>query len=616
MKKLFKIKMKEETNNNNNNSNVTLNIEKITKEKEEENLDNKNTTIFLNKKRNKDNNEENENEEKEKDDNITNLNSNEEKGEIINNEEEEENEKIENLENENETILKPLMKDCFVSFELFQKLISEKLSSKRLRNLYEQYEIEYMKNIKNEFFQEHKYDEWFKEKFHPFYIPEIKKYLIEQCQRLYIKFQNELKEIENKIKLELIFDDLKNINIEFYEYSNDENKKNFTEKSMKDFSNTNINNNINKNFSNTPYYAFEKEKRRLNFFLLSKNITRNEILDFTKETNGFEFISLSYPIRDKDFSRFCFLYYDNEENTKNALEKINKMINENENLKKIYPKITEESKIKIRVTPPLFDNRIEEDLNYSKQIIEIFDKEFNIENNSIFINENNRSKENQLDIQILYLRRVHGFCYYCIKKFDDEGNLSYYCDDIHLRNYKKLGKRIDIINKNDLLNEIIFDQFFTNKIQLYLKSINKKQTFTIYEENIIPENLINNMKDLYFEDLTEIENESLYICKVCGKYFENKNYLRKHFDNIEFEMLENNIKDEILENAEKENFLMYDRSNEFMDSIKIITNENDYNNKEYIFNYKYKYNNNYIDYDDPDNFEENKNDNFISYESL
>ena len=616
MKKLFKIKMKEETNNNNNNSNVTLNIEKITKEKEEENLDNKNTTIFLNKKRNKDNNEENENEEKEKDDNITNLNSNEEKGEIINNEEEEENEKIENLENENETILKPLMKDCFVSFELFQKLISEKLSSKRLRNLYEQYEIEYMKNIKNEFFQEHKYDEWFKEKFHPFYIPEIKKYLIEQCQRLYIKFQNELKEIENKIKLELIFDDLKNINIEFYEYSNDENKKNFTEKSMKDFSNTNINNNINKNFSNTPYYAFEKEKRRLNFFLLSKNITRNEILDFTKETNGFEFISLSYPIRDKDFSRFCFLYYDNEENTKNALEKINKMINENENLKKIYPKITEESKIKIRVTPPLFDNRIEEDLNYSKQIIEIFDKEFNIENNSIFINENNRSKENQLDIQILYLRRVHGFCYYCIKKFDDEGNLSYYCDDIHLRNYKKLGKRIDIINKNDLLNEIIFDQFFTNKIQLYLKSINKKQIFTIYEENIIPENLINNMKDLYFEDLTEIENESLYICKVCGKYFENKNYLRKHFDNIEFEMLENNIKDEILENAEKENFLMYDRSNEFMDSIKIINNENDYNNKEYIFNYKYKYNNNYIDYDDPDNFEENKNDNFISYESL
>ena len=124
------------------------------------------------------------------------------------------------------------------------------------------------------------------------------------------------------------------------------------------------------------------------------------------------------------------------------------------------------------------------------------------------------------------------------------------------------------------------------------------------------------MKELYFEELIEIKNDLLYICKVCGKSFENKNYLRKHFDNIEFEMLENNIKDEILENAEKENFLSYDRSNEFMGSIKIINNENDYNNKEYIFNYKYKYNNNYIDYDDPDNFEENKNDNFISYESL
>ena len=605
------------TEENNNNSNLTLKTEKITIEKEEENLDDKNSNIFLNKKRKNDNKEENEEEkEKEKDDNITKLNSNEENGEIINTEKEEENENYDNLENENEKILKPLMENSFVSFELFQKIISENLSSKRLRHLYEKYEKEYMNNIKNEFFEEHKNDEWFKEKFHPFYIPEIKKDLNEQCQRLNTKFQNELKEIENKIKLELIFDDLKNINIEFYQYSNDENKKNFTEKSMKDFTNTNINNEINKNFSNTPYYAFEKEKRRLNFFLISKNITRHEILNFTKETKGFEFISLSYPIRDKDFSRFCYLYYDNEENTKNALEKINTIIKEDENLNKIFPKITEESKIKIRVTPPLFDNRIEEDLDYSKQIIDIFDKEFNIENNSIFINENNRNKENQLDIQILYLRRVHGFCYYCLKKFDDEGNLSHYCDDIHLRNYKKIGKRIEINNKNDLLNEIIFDQFFTNKIQLYLKSINQKKILNIYERNIIPDNLINNMKELYFEDLIEIKNDCLYICKVCGKSFENKKYLRKHFDNSEFEILENNIRDEILENAEKENFLSYDRSNEFMGSIKIINSENDYNNKESIFYYRYKYNNNYIDFDDPDNFQQNKIDNFISYESL
>ena len=61
---------------------------------------------------------------------------------------------------------------------------------------------------------------------------------------------------------------------------------------------------------------------------------------------------------------------------------------------------------------------------------------------TIFDNENNRNKELQLDIQLLYLRRVHGFCYYCLKEYEDERNLATKCDNAHLRNYKKIGKRI------------------------------------------------------------------------------------------------------------------------------------------------------------------------------
>ena len=57
-----------------------------------------------------------------------------------------------------------------------------------------------------------------------------------------------------------------------------------------------------------------------------------------------------------------------------------------------------------------------------------------------------RAKEYQLDLQILYLRRVHGFCYYCMEEYDDERMLTTRCDNSHVRNYKKLGSRKDEVS--------------------------------------------------------------------------------------------------------------------------------------------------------------------------
>lgn len=52
-----------------------------------------------------------------------------------------------------------------------------------------------------------------------------------------------------------------------------------------------------------------------------------------------------------------------------------------------------------------------------------------------------RSREYQLDLQLLYLRRVHGFCYYCLEEYEDERMLATRCDNIHLRHYRNIGPR-------------------------------------------------------------------------------------------------------------------------------------------------------------------------------
>lgn len=85
--------------------------------------------------------------------------------------------------------------------------------------------------------------------------------------------------------------------------------------------------------------------------------------------------------------------------------------------------------------------------------------------------DNNDARERQLDIQILYLRRVHGFCYYCIEEYEDERMLTSRCDNIHLRSNKCLGSRINISTIEPYNTaEVAWDQKFNDSV---LKFINK-----------------------------------------------------------------------------------------------------------------------------------------------
>jgi len=97
------------------------------------------------------------------------------------------------------------------------------------------------------------------------------------------------------------------------------------------------------------------------------------------------------------------------------------------------------------ITPELPDDSTERDLDICKRLIsEVYDPEKEIpptvyEKLDEYANRF-LSKAQHLDLLLLYLRRVHGYCFYCGEEYDDERMLAAKCGPQHLRNAKKVPR--------------------------------------------------------------------------------------------------------------------------------------------------------------------------------
>lgn len=68
----------------------------------------------------------------------------------------------------------------------------------------------------------------------------------------------------------------------------------------------------------------------------------------------------------------------------------------------------------------------------------------------------------QLDLQLLYLRKVHALCYYSAEEYDDERMLAAKCGPVYLRS----SVRLNPIQLNDFVNTKIFEE----RINTYVNS--------------------------------------------------------------------------------------------------------------------------------------------------
>ena len=365
-----------------------------------------------------------------------------------------------------------------VSLSLFNELQHNILSTEAIENAYKDYKTKYEAKKYHSFYVDHKDDEWFKEKYDPESNTKWKNERNTQCAKLAVKFTEGALNMKN-LKLQLRESDENNRNVKIMIHGYNKEKEEFEEKERDlILINKSVNANANANdlqldISSSPYYGYDPDKLTLFLHQIPRNVSRWQILEVLKKLPGFIFMSLSEPIKNQNYYRYCWVTFDTEENCDLAYESLNDYKISSDYKISTIKSISSTLK-KIRITPAYFEERIGEDLEFTKNLINMFDKEKGIDSsflNTLTSNEGKetRSKELQLDLQILYLRRVHGFCYYCLEEYEDERALSTKCDNIHLRNYNCLGSRkSEIIEANKY--EAEWDRNFTRLVTAKLES--------------------------------------------------------------------------------------------------------------------------------------------------
>jgi len=116
-------------------------------------------------------------------------------------------------------------------------------------------------------------------------------------------------------------------------------------------------------------------------------------------------------------------------------------------------------------------------------------------------------KELQLDYQLLYLRKIHSFCFYCCEEYDDERMLAAKCGIAHIR------------SRYDSNVKLMIDSRIEARITY--PGLSKK-----YDKET-DEVLGKKLKE--FEDkYTVQEEENKFRCDLCKKLFRGSEFIKKH----------------------------------------------------------------------------------------
>ena len=557
-----------------------------------------------------------------------------------------------------------------VTYNLFVELFNEKEKGRDPKNylnyteedykkLYEEYKTNHEHKNSEEFFNHHKKDEWFLEKYNPYDYNQFNyKERNEMCQKkakIFFEALEQKKEnielmdennLTQKLKFNYIFDLKpeheynKNFKLLYTKFDIQNNKIIEKERDLNNipYAQDIIQKDIEEDGS--PYYFFDP-----NFLTiysregLSKNDQLMLKINIFKKRPGFISLSITEPDRKNDYKRNFWLLFDSEENCNKALE----YLNEHHKTKE-YAKEYIKSEIilnplynKIKLTPPLFDERLNEDLIASYKIMNILDEyrqiidnplKNNLDMNKISILEK-EEKIRILNLNILYLRKIHGFCYYCLKGYKDERNLCKKGDFLHLRHYVQLGKRenvanIDInsinITEEELNSAKEFDKYFSNKLNEILNDQEKINEYILLRPKYLIDDKIaldklNEEENNFIKSKSENIEKEIYKCKICEKKFKAFNFIITHIKNKHngdlIEYTEKKVNKFIMEEnfyGDKEKFSksnIIETRDYYEELLDKFNNKSNYNNTnstyDTIFHKKYK------DWDDPINFQASKN---------
>ena len=397
-------------------------------------------------------------------------------------------------------MIKPGLNGQLLSFKVFMEMQENPISMEDAEKYYNEYKTAHDRKQSEIFYQMHKEDHWFREKYDPQLLFKWKNEQKKQAQVLSKKFFDSLKNEEFKgICLEHQEDDTKGI-----EENKGESK-------------------VNSPIDQSPYFGFDANKNTLFLKQIPVKVSRWDLLDTIKSTPGFISLSMSEPLRSQDFVRYAWVTYDSDEN----LEK-SKTI-----LEKFYSnpvKSVSTTQKSVKVTPFLSKGSITRDCALSKKLIEVLDQAKEIENNPLLEAENSLSEQEQLDLQLLYLRRVHAFCYYCCEEYDDERMLASKCGPQHVRLMKlqDQSEAKEELDDGEVVDEdapTLFEQKNSDKIQAIISKGPQLMNDPEEDKELV------DRRTQYCQKKTKELNVDRYSCQICDKLFRAPHYVEKHLLN-------------------------------------------------------------------------------------
>jgi len=259
------------------------------------------------------------------------------------------------------------------------------------------------------------------------------------------------------------------------------------------------------------------------------NAGRAELLEIFGKCAGFQHLTLSEPLRHKQFNRLGWAMFDTKENALTALNQLHGTKLKDRELQLAINKVSNETSSKYKITPPVAaeDTRIMKDLSQATNLCKELDKCKGIEDNPLFAKHSEDDKllsTIKLDRLIGYLRKVHFFCYYCGEEFDDEEELNRKCGQKHFR-----GKK----NETNPVN--VATDAWANSVDTKLKA--KLENPDNYKVATAQQLTDKKTTKFYNKYVNKIEEEK-YRCGVCSKLFMGESFVRKHLSLKHIEDLE------------------------------------------------------------------------------
>ena len=249
---------------------------------------------------------------------------------------------------------------------------------------------------------------------------------------------------------------------------------------------------------------------------------------------GYVSLRLSEPSR-RDLLRYCWVQFETPEQCEAAIEALKETKLEDASEAILPLSLSRPEELKINHTNALAntDERLRHDLKQAVELTRQLDAVQSIGENALVDagaalgdDASTEAVKAALDRLIAYLRAVHFFCYYSGEEGEDEWHVVRRCGVVYRRGAPEEeqkpeeGKTLPPPSASASAWATALDRRLAKRLEEA-----KKANEPTSEPEISTE-----MPESWFEDNMRQESEEKYRCKICQKAFKAPNFVRKHLN--------------------------------------------------------------------------------------